>query len=497
MATISFTTKFDLISTTKQFAFTDTTDWAGQGIPTANVNGCFTITAPSGTIIYNNTDFSDPNCDIWINNALTSQQTIALPLVGLDVEPGVYSIQYRVFNSVTLETYTLTTEYTYSYVPVTVCIENAADCITPTFTSTDATVYVIDGVTPVLTRSHKLYYPPGNVDGATFLSSASSVITTGTFYQGTQTTTISSTVTYTFSDGLIVSDLVSGSLEELVDCTFICSIYCCIRSYETLMLSYKGVNNTLYLQYTQTFSQIMAFAGLATLAIQCGKPDDVNGYLTQISILSNCTSSCSCTGETPSRVTGLGGIVNEVIVDSGGTPIIVTSVIVGSTTTYTVTLDSTFVNTVNSLYNTIITPGYGILAPSVTVGLDTTYTLAVSLSSASAESVVEQNVTIATGVAMSGIQVVAPSTGVYAVLFEADLKGPSTLLYRLVKNIAGTPVAMSTDREIILINANESKMGVPVKTISLTAGDTLDVTIDSVSTNGKLEGRSLTIIRIA
>ena len=106
--TISFITTFDLSSASKLIISTDTTNWAGQGIATANVNGCFTITAPSGTVIYNNTDFSDANCDIWIDNDLQEQQTITLPLVGSVVEPGVYTIKYSVYDKNLLVTYYLT-----------------------------------------------------------------------------------------------------------------------------------------------------------------------------------------------------------------------------------------------------------------------------------------------------------------------------------------------------------------------------------------------------
>ena len=57
MATISFSTIFNLTLTPKQFVFTDTSDYNGQGINASDVNGCFTIVAPSGVTVYNNTDF--------------------------------------------------------------------------------------------------------------------------------------------------------------------------------------------------------------------------------------------------------------------------------------------------------------------------------------------------------------------------------------------------------------------------------------------------------
>lgn len=462
MATISFTTKFNL--TTNLLTATDTSDWAGQGIATADVNGCLRVIAPSGTIIYNNTDFSNANCDIWIDNSLDSQQTISLPLVGLLVESGIYSILYSVYDTNTSETYTVTNTYDYEYVAPTICIENTADCISPLFTSVDATDYDVAGITPAITRSHKLYYPPGNVDGATFLSSASATITTGTFYQGSQTTVISTSATWVFSDGLTVVDLLEGSLAEEVDCTFICSIYCCIRAYETQMLNFKGVNNIKYLEYSAVFSQIMAFAGLATLAIQCGKPDDVNGYLAQIQSLSNCTADCSCSGTTPSRVTGLGGIVDSAVVVSGGAPIVVTPVTVGSVTTYTVSFSG-------STYNTIVAAGTniytvddsGIVAGERTFtinGIGWTFvgtggmkvvtvgpvlgenTVTITLTADSESSVIAQSLTSATYVAVTGATQTIPTGGNGSYIFSAELcaemKADSVITVSLCKN--GTPV---------------------------------------------------------
>jgi hypothetical protein len=458
MATISFTTKFNL--TTNLLTATDTSDWAGQGIATADVNGCLRVIAPSGTIIYNNTDFADANCDIWINNDLLSQQTISLPLVGLLVESGTYSILYSVYDTNTSETYTVTNTYDYEYVAPEVCIENTVDCISPLFTSIDATDYDVAGITPSITRSHKLYYPPGNVDGATFLSSAAATITTGDFYQGSQTTVISTVATWTFSDGLIVTDLLAGSLAEDVDCTFICSIYCCIKAAENRMMDAKGVNNTQYLAYSNTFQQIMAFAGLATLAIQCGKPDDVNGYLAQIQSLSNCTADCSCSGTTPSRVTGLGGIVDSAVVVSGGAPIVVTPVTVGSVTTYTVSFSG-------STYNTIVAAGTnvyavtdsGIVAGERTFtvkGIGYTFyasgglnvattgpvlgekTVRYTLVADAESSVISQSLTSATDVSVTDATLTIPASGDGSYIFSAELcaemKADSKITITLYKN---------------------------------------------------------------
>ena len=66
MPIVSFQTTFNLTLSPIQAVFTDTTNWASYGIGTADVNACLTIVSPSGITIYNNTNFSDPGCDIHI-----------------------------------------------------------------------------------------------------------------------------------------------------------------------------------------------------------------------------------------------------------------------------------------------------------------------------------------------------------------------------------------------------------------------------------------------
>ena len=95
MPTISFTTTFDLTAATKYITFDDTS----SGVP-AGYNGCFKIVSPSGITIYENTDYSNANCDIELNNGETaSQQTISFT-----PEAGNYTITYTVktTNGVTL-----------------------------------------------------------------------------------------------------------------------------------------------------------------------------------------------------------------------------------------------------------------------------------------------------------------------------------------------------------------------------------------------------------
>ncbi len=377
MAIISFDTYFNLSSVTKVFNFRDTSNYAGQGISTTNLVGNFRITAPSGTIILNHLgNQTSGTADIDQSTSLNSVGTLPLPLVGSLVEPGLYTIYFEVYDTVTFALYSVTQTYTFSYISPEVCIEQDVDCLSPLFTSTDITNYTVDGVVPTKAETHGIYYPAGSAGYGSPTLGTGLVVTSSTFYNGTQTTTISSVLQYVYPDGLIVSDTVTGSKEVLVDCSDICSIYCCIRTVQQTMLDYQTTNRAKYPEWLEKFNKIMAYASMVTLAIRCGKSTEVNGLVAQILTIGNCTEDCGCSDGTPSQVTGLGGLINNIVVDSCGNGIVVTPVEVGNTITYTVCLSTAFVNLVNSFYNTVVEQGNNIIVTGpVVYGITRTFTV--------------------------------------------------------------------------------------------------------------------------
>ncbi len=376
MAIISFSTIFDLTLSPKQFVFDDTSDYAGQSILVADVNGCFKITSPSGTVIYNNTDFSNVGCDIRVAISTTNQTIIQLPL-GLNglPEPGVYTIIYTVFNSDASEYYTVTNVYTYAYIRPEVLISQTVHCISPLFTSSDITTYAVNGIIPIIERVHTIDYPFGTPGEGNPTIGTEAVITVSTFYNGTQTTEIESDLEYIFSDGLIIVDYVTGVQEVLVDCVDTCKIYCCIRSIEQQMMQAATTNTSTYATLTSLFSQIMGLVGMVQLAIRCNKSADISGYLTAIKLLAHCTDDCGCSGDAPSQVMGLGGLVNNVVVESTGSPLTVTPVTIGNTTTYYISFDAALLTKLNTLYNTVVAAGTGVTVTDSTTGYVTTYTV--------------------------------------------------------------------------------------------------------------------------
>lgn len=318
MAVISsFQTKFDLTLTPKQVIFTDTTSWVAQGVALVDVVGNFSITSPSGIVVYNNTSISNAGCDIDIVTSLISQHSISLPL-GSDgfPESGNYTILYRVWDSNLNIYYYKTNIVNYQYTQPTICITQNIDCLTPLFSSVDSTNYTVNGIVPVISGTQTLDYPYGSAgEGSPTIityTAVASVIAVSTFYQGTQTTELVSALTYTFVSGVngfIIYDSISGQREVKVDCSGLCSILCCLRTFYRTKESYRGNNEEKFTYYNNIYKEIMSDVMLMRVNIECGSGDEVCDLLKKVKLLSECSDSCNCDSITPSRVIGLGYLV--------------------------------------------------------------------------------------------------------------------------------------------------------------------------------------------
>ena len=359
---LSFTTTFSLNSTPKQFIFVDNNAYTAASIPLSGVRGDFTITSPSGVVVYNNTSFG-AGSDIVANVSLTNAITIPLPnLANQSPEQGLYVVLYNVqINDGVNPQYYINQTQTYNlvYNSPRVCITEQVDCIQPLFTTTDITNYIVNSVTPTNARTITLEYP-ANSGGSPIVNTTSATITTPVFYTGMQSVTVSSILTYQYSN-FIVTDTVEGTRSINVDCTFICQLVCCLNSLNNRLEASRGTNSILFEQLSDQFNQAMSKVGLLLTNIDCGKQQTANKIIAEIRAISNCTNDCNCTDGTPSKVTGIGNINNvNVIVQSGGTPITVTSNVSGGVTTYTVSFDQTLVTKINNSYNTVVLQGTGV-----------------------------------------------------------------------------------------------------------------------------------------
>jgi len=506
MATISFSTTFDLTLSPIQAIFTDTSDYSGQAIPLANVVGSFTITAPSGVVIYNNTDITNAGCDIDIVNSLVSQQIITLPLDSfLLPEIGNYTIVYRVWNSALSVFYTITNVVNYQYVAPEICINQRIDCISPLFSSVDATDYTVNGIIPAIVGTHTLDYPFGSAgEGVPTIlpfTAEASVIAVSIFYQGTQTTEIVAGLTYTIITGVnsfIVIDSISGKREIKVDCAYICSILCCIRTYEKIKESFRNTNAVKFREYDEVFHEIMSYVGLMQFSIECGLGDEVCDYLQKIKILSNCSDACKCSSENASRVIGLGYLIGP----AGPAGPQGNQGASGNNGNYvTVTAEAPGVNCVNGgqkviLYNGItnlpISTSYicNGVPPTIDFVIESTdNSPAVRFVVAAATN--NQTVTGSTGlVAVSGT---------YFIIYEADCltTGAAVDCHFNLNKTGAIPISDTRELRALAISSGTIYKIVCTTVAVLIAGDLVNLIIDNFGGLFVVNGKSIIMIKIA
>ena len=373
LTSVDFSTTFDYTVSPKLFKFEDTTDYSGQGIALTSVVGCLSITAPSGVVVYNNTNFNSP--DINPDVSLENSTTIQLPLLGNGtVQQGTYSITYTVQVAAT----TLTSAYTvsetktinFTYSTPTGDLDIEVDLTAPLMTSTDNTNYTISingsPFNPTITRDHRLYYPA--TLGVSPITGTGSVVSTATFYAQANvtlvyTSSLTSELSYDLGNGFYILDEMDayGQFDLNTDTT-LCDLYCGIKTLYNNWQYCKGTPRGN--DYLNKLIQVTAIGDLLQSAIDCGKTADVATYAAMIREIGQFTEDCACSNGTPVLVTGTGGS-GTVIVEAGTGMSVATSVS-GTTTTYTVSLSNANVTKLSGLRNTDVSAGTGISVSSVT-----------------------------------------------------------------------------------------------------------------------------------
>lgn len=380
LTTTDFYTTFNLVPSTKLFSFKDVVDYAGQGVNPANATGVLKIVAPGGDTVYDNVDHSNP--DIRPSVSLFNTTTIPLPLLGNnEVIPGEYTFTYtvRVVDNTLSSSYdvAVTKTVTYAYISPTGKINMSVNCITPLLTSNDTTNYTVNLITPTITRVHTINYPGSVAEDP--IVGATKEVTTNVVYvtKGTALQYSSScvaTLSYDLTGGFYISDKVTGTgyLDVLCDSS-LCDIYCALRSQYNRWFQSKGTVQTEVVERIK-FDLMMNIAQLIATAITCGRDTDISGYITELKRIGN-FDDCTCGDSTePQLITGLGS--NGTIVVQAGSGITVGSSTGGGVTTYTISIESSILNKINTFNNTVVAVGNGLSVSVATASDGTkTYTL--------------------------------------------------------------------------------------------------------------------------
>jgi hypothetical protein len=176
-------------------------------------------------------------------------------------------------------------------------------------------------------------------------------------------------VLYEYDDEFFIQDLLTGSEEIVVNCDqSLCDAFCCIakleQDYQNALTLNLNTADTLY----QKLVEVTIYMVLFSSALTCGRGDDATDYFNQILEISNCEPGCSCDSPDPTVIVPTCAVAaGGTTVVVAGTKITVTSNVVGDTTTYTVSIDATTSAKIDSLRNSFLVAGTGIMI--VEVGL--------------------------------------------------------------------------------------------------------------------------------
>ena len=369
MATIIFSTTFNLQATTKVFNFTDTTDYAGQGLTASDMYGCFKISI-GGSVVYDSGTPSTINYDIKNAVSPNSVGTIQIPIDNLLPENGLYTIVYTVFDNGNTTTYTVTETFNFIYASPAVEVSGSVQVYTPSplLTLYDNTVYIVNSVVPTIDRTATITYPPilvNNIQSTPTPTVGTTATTTSTTFYSPTTVEMEviTNLTYTYSN-FTVLDTVSGSVEGgfRIDATSFCKLYCGLKTFQA-----RCVANPQDEDLREQFAYMMGIVTLIMLAQNCGKTEYISSLISQLEGTGNFTEDCQC-GSGVQQVIGLGSIVSAYDVVGANSWITVTPTTSGNTTTFTIQLSPAFVSVVQAMGTEITNIDNAIVVINATLG---------------------------------------------------------------------------------------------------------------------------------
>lgn len=277
----------------------DSTNYIAQGVGSlSDLNGNLKITAPSGVVIHDNTDFSDGGCDMPAVTLPGSSTNLHLPLMSSGVvQPGNYTILYTVYNKVTTAYYTFTRVVDFTYLKPKLNVKTNVDYDMTLFISDDQTIYTVDTIVPTINLyQHNLYYPVGSAGFGSPILTSNLIIKTSVFYPGTQSSTINVNALWayvtTVGNIFYVLDSVVGTIDTIVSTNDLCSYYCCMKKLNDKIKKAHCHNHKDLEELLEIAAEVDYAVMLIGVARTCGHTNDIAGYLDQIKSLIGCSDDC-------------------------------------------------------------------------------------------------------------------------------------------------------------------------------------------------------------
>jgi hypothetical protein len=363
----SFTIIFDVdknSATYGKWLFTDTTNYATDpdtaGWNVANVIGWFNISYPNG----NGYIGSQSNPDLVGNG---TDNTIPIPQDANGVWlNGTYTFILNLFETVLLQQVQAT--ITYKYCPPFKfglgdegTIATTTDCFQYRLNVLDKTNY---GTPTTKTQLITLFPPQPLIDNgdATVVTSNSSSLLYVFGYTGTYVATTDTLVTYV-QGNVTVSGRVTADKEISVQCSLnICNLIACYNDKLRKLTSQiarggylESVDNALKTDMLLASFYLLAYKENAA----CGNYDRATDDYNKLAKVLNCDCNCGDKNAisddirlvNPNFNTNIAQIYNVI----GQGSVVVTSNTVGTTTTFTVSLSQSLINTINGNTSDIIT----------------------------------------------------------------------------------------------------------------------------------------------
>jgi len=317
---ITYTTAIAFNSET--ITFQDTSPTYGSGdLSWAEASNAILvkITDPTGTVSYNNTNGSSPDA-----TGVDASFTTSLPQdADGNVLQGQYIIRITYFDvsdTGLSNAYYRDYVYTLTYSRPVHDIDVSHSIFNPKFfLAVDETDYDVNSITPTTTRDFRRYNPT-TIGG--YIQSTTSTINTNSFYTGTNTIYLKSTLSYTFTDGYwsdasgtavnyTLTDIITTAALDYVvsDTTSICDFYCPLKEVYNGYYNNKTTNVGKANSYLAKYEEGLHALTMLQLSIDCGKSTDIQTYVNRLTEILGDGCECSSTN-TPTLVTGVGVINN-------------------------------------------------------------------------------------------------------------------------------------------------------------------------------------------
>lgn len=317
---ITYTTTIAYNSETITFQDTSPTYGSGDLSWAEADNAILTkITSPDGVVDYNNTNPLSPDA-----TGVDASFTTSLP-TDADGNPkqGQYTIRLTYFDvsdTGLSNAYYREYVFTVSYASAVHDIDISHSIFNPKFfLAVDSTVYTSNAIDPTITRDFRRYNPTP-IGG--YVQTTTNTINTNSFYTGTNTIYLKSTLSYTFTDGYYsdasgsavnytLTDIITtNNLDyEVSDTNSICDYYCVLKEtyngYYNNKTSNVGKANTYLDKYNEGLNALQ----MLQLSIDCGKSVDMQTYINRLTTIFG--DGCECeTSTSPTLVSGVGTIEN-------------------------------------------------------------------------------------------------------------------------------------------------------------------------------------------